>query len=325
MNRVERLCAALLLASSISSPALAWNDKGHMMVAFLAYQQLNQATRARVAVLLELNPQFNSWKQMIPAGTPTADRPALIFAIAATWPDFIKGHGNFKDDGTHDGNRPDGPSSSLNDGYSDKLRHKYWHFVDEPFTRDGTPLPALPEPNVESRIHLFRTVLSTPGMAQDDPLKSYDLVWLLHLIGDVHQPLHAAARVRAAQPEGDDGGNLVTVCAKPPCGGSGPTVTRLHSFWDGLFGQERDVASAVAAAAQIQPAPAAKAAILDEHQWVIESFDLAQGEVYRPPVGPAAGPFSLNATYRNGARALARKQVALAAARLANVLNADLK
>ena len=324
MTRAMRLCAVLLFASSISSPAFAWNDKGHMMVAFLAYQQLNQPTRDRVAVLLALNPQFKAWKQMIPAGTPTADRPALLFAIAATWPDFIKSRGDFKDDGTHDGNRPDGPSSSLNEGYSDKLRHKYWHFIDEPFTRDNTPLPAVPEPNAESRIHLFRTVLSTPGTAQD-ALKSYDLVWLLHLIGDLHQPLHAAARVQSAQSDGDDGGNLVTVCANPPCGGGGPKIGRLHGFWDGLFGQERDVASAAAAAAHIQPAPAAKAAILDEHQWVIESFDLAQGEVYRPPVGAGAGPFSLNSKYRNGARALARKQVALAAARLANVLNAELK
>jgi hypothetical protein len=92
-----------------------------------------------------------------------------------------------------------------------------------------------------------------------------------------------------------------------------------------VFGNEMDVSSAVAAASSLQPPPPAKAAILDEHEWVVESFDLAQGEVYRPPVGAGGGPFNLTANYRNGARALARRQVALAAARLANVLNAELK
>lgn len=114
----------------------------------------------------------------------------------------------------------------------------------------------------------------------------------------------------------------MTVCAQPPC--SGNTV-KLHAFWDGLAGQEFDVASAVAAAKLLPPPPAAQAAILDEHQWIVESFDLAQGEVYRPPVTAGAGPFSLTAKYRKSAHAVANKRIALAAARLAGLLNAELK
>ena len=37
----------------------------------------------------------------------------------------------------------------------------------------------------------------------DDDVKSYDMVWLLHLVGDVHQPLHATSRFSAASPQGD--------------------------------------------------------------------------------------------------------------------------
>jgi hypothetical protein len=320
MKSLKHWCAALLVALVMPSMAFAWNDKGHMMVAFLAYQQLTQPVRNRVAVLLALNPRFNTWNNLIPAGTPAADRPALLFAIAATWPDHIKSDPTFSDDGSENGNRPDGAPSSQNTGYTDKLRHRYWHFIDKPFTRDGTALPAIPDPNAETRIHLFRSVLALPGTSQD-PLKSYDLVWLLHLVGDVHQPLHAATRVRAAQPDGDQGGNLVTVCAHPPCG---PT-TRLHAFWDGLPGPEPDVATAAAAAKQLAAPPAAKAAITDEHEWIIESFDLAQGEVYRSPVGKGAGPFSLTAKYRNNSHQVMEKQIALAGARLANLLNAELK
>jgi hypothetical protein len=321
INRLRVWCAALAITTLIPSSASAWNDKGHMMVAFLAYQQLSQPVRDRVATLLALNPRFNTWDHLIPSGTPAADRPALLFAIAATWPDHIKSDPTYSDDGSQGGNRPDGASSSQNTGYTDKLRHKYWHFIDKPFTRDGTPLPAIPDPNAESRIHLFRSVLSTPGTSQD-PLKSYDLVWLLHLVGDVHQPLHAATRVSAAQPAGDQGGNLVTVCPISPCSGN---TTKLHAFWDGLPGPELDVASAAAAARQLAAPPAAKAMILDEHEWVIESFDLAQGEAYRPPVGSGAGPFSLTSKYRSSSRSLMKKQIALAGARLANVLNAELK
>jgi hypothetical protein len=42
-----------------------------------------------------------------------------------------------------------------------------------------------------------------------DKLKSYDLSWLLHLVGDLHQPLHSTTRVGATDLDGDDGGNGV--------------------------------------------------------------------------------------------------------------------
>jgi hypothetical protein len=179
-----KLLAAVLAAFmwSLSVDASAWGTKGHMMVAFIAYQQLTAATRARVDALIGMNPEFKTWKTLIPVTVPKADRPAMLFMIAATWPDRIKRQATFRDDGTHNGNRPDGPPSSRNTGYADTLRHKYWHFVDRPFTMDGTALPALPTPNAQERIGLFRSVLSSA--AESDALKSYDLVWLLHLVGD---------------------------------------------------------------------------------------------------------------------------------------------
>jgi hypothetical protein len=58
---------------------------------------------------------------------------------------------------------------------------------------------------------LMRAVLKS---ASTDDLKSYDLVWLLHLVGDVHQPLHFTTRVSAGFPTGDAGGNDVEVLAR---------------------------------------------------------------------------------------------------------------
>src|SRR5207302_1414528 len=82
--------------------------------------------------------------------------------------------------------------------------HKYWHFVDTPFSTDGTTLPALPTPNAGTQIATFRAVLASND---PDEKKSYDLVWIEHLVGDVHQPLHSATRVSHTDPNGDNGGN----------------------------------------------------------------------------------------------------------------------
>jgi hypothetical protein len=80
---------------------------------------------------------------------------------------------------------------------SEKLMHKYWHFVDKPCATDAIPLPAIPTANAQERIPLFRSVLASNA---SDPLKSYDLSWLLHLVGDIYQPLHSSTRVDASNP-----------------------------------------------------------------------------------------------------------------------------
>ncbi len=229
--------------------------------------------------------------------------------------DQIKSETGFSDDGTEDGNRPNGASSSQNTGYSDHLHHKYWHFIDTPFTDDGTALPTLPVPNAEERITLFRGVLAS---TDPDPLKSYDLTWLLHLVGDVHQPLHCSTRVSSTQTEGDQGGNLVTIC-HPTCG------AKLHTFWDDLLGTSSDPNAAVTASLSLPTPSATQASKSDASDWVKESFDEAQSDVYKTPIAAGAGPFTLTTTYKTAAKKLAKKRVALAGARLANLLNSELK
>jgi S1/P1 nuclease len=301
-----------------SRPALAWNAKGHMVVAFLAYKQLDPPVRARVDALLMLNPDFKHWLTLIPASVPAAERNLAIFMIASTWPDQIKSDPNFHDDGTHNGNVPDGPPSSQNIGFSDKLRHKYWHFVDTPFSTSSLPLPSVVPPNAQERITLFLSVLKSTA---DDSLKSYDLAWLLHIIGDVHQPLHAATRVTKGDLDGDDGGNGVKICTGQKCAGT----TKLHSVWDGLLGSKDDVVAAMATAMALPSADPTLSGMLDESVWIAESFQLAKTVVYAKPVGTGLGPFKLTATYNNRAKGTGRAQAALAGARLAGVLNRDLK
>ena len=80
----------LALTVTAVSPAYAWNDQGHMAVAYLAYRQLNPVIRARTDALLKLNPYYAKWLAAIPKDTPPGDVNRMIFMIAATWPDQIR-------------------------------------------------------------------------------------------------------------------------------------------------------------------------------------------------------------------------------------------
>jgi len=335
-GKLGRFALAILLGiTAASTPAFAWNDEGHMAVAYLAYQRLQPATRNRVDALLALNPYYSRWSAAIPAGTSEADTKMAIFMIAATWPDQLRNDPTYNDDGSNGGNTPAGPESTQNIGYSDHLRHKYWHFIDIPFSQDGSPLPPVPAPNAQTQIAAFRKTLRS---GRPDNVKSYDLAWLEHLEGDVHQPLHAIMRVSAGMLAGDAGGNLVALCSSP-CSES------LHLFWDRLVGSQsvlpqslpatessyaqpdlwREIQSALAAAKALPNADPRQVQQTKESVWVRESFDYARRYVYVPPIGNGAGPFTVTQEYLETARDLAKKRIALAGARLANLLNNELR
>jgi hypothetical protein len=105
------------------------------------------------------------------------------------------------DDYVDDSSDPEAaPDAKRNIGYDDKMAHRYWHFVDLPFSRDGTALQQTKKPNALTQIIVFQDTIASA--TADDDVKSYDMVWLLHLVGDVHQPLHATARRRSGTRRG---------------------------------------------------------------------------------------------------------------------------
>lgn len=323
MARKPRLVAlAVLLVLTLTTPSYAWFGTGHMAVAYLAYRELSQPEKDRIDVLLRFNPSYNKWRASLPTSTSEADKRMLIFMLAATWPDQIKRDFTYHDDGplSGKGNIPDGASSRLNIGYQDHLKHKYWHFVDLPLVQDGTQLTAkqkkVPTPNALTQIKVFRAVLASD---RPDALKSYDLVWLLHLVGDVHQPLHCTARFGQTQPSGDAGGNLVKLCAAP-------CSDELHGFWDGLLGDNDSPFFAVNVGKGLPAADSSLSGIADAAVWIDESFRLASDDVYvNPPIGLGAGPFTITEDYRKNALEIAKARVALGGARLANILKNELK
>ncbi|MBK1660181.1 S1/P1 nuclease [Paracraurococcus ruber] len=308
MRRAWFLALLAALPFPLAAPALAWDATGHMLVAAIAYDRLTPAARARADALLRRNPDYESWT----AGLPPSGRARAAFLQAATWPDDIKGRQGY-DPRSED---PATPAATRITGYADRREHREWHFVDIPFSPDGLPVQGPPRSNAQVMITTARGVLAAADRTAD--ARSYSLVWLLHLVGDIHQPLHAAERVTARHPKGDRGGNDVPVCTET-CG------HRLHSVWDEALGRNLPLDAILAKARALPAAPAASVARMDPAAWARESHALARDVVYAPPVRADGQPSQLTEAYMQRAEAVAASQAALAGARLASLLNAALK
>jgi hypothetical protein len=315
---VPTLVLTLIIAPEPA--ARAWDDFGHMEVAAVAFKNLKPRARRRVAQLLKLNPSYANWI----VGAAPGDEDRMAFMRAATWADAIKSDPSYQADDQS------AATASRNIGYADHLRHTYWHYVNRPFSPDGTPLLPPATPNAEIVIPILRAALSSASTPDD--VKSYDLVWLLHLVGDIHQPLHCVGRFDADDPKGDRGGLNVKITgnAQPPiCDDPrycpyGPPPD-LHLFLDDIAGASYAVAPVEAAAAKLPAADPEKVAISDVAVWIQEGFDLAQSAVYVPPIGVGDGPFTITPQYQAAAVKLGRARIALAGRRLANLINQTLE
>jgi hypothetical protein len=78
-------------------------------------------------------------------------------------------------------------------------------------------------------------------------------------------------------------------------------------------------------AKQLAAADATLANDLVVSDWLTESFNDAKEYVYVAPIGLGAGPFTINDTYRANAKQVVERRIALAGARLAKILNEELK
>lgn len=315
MRRWFRLLLSLLL---LAPSSYGWNGFGHMAVAYVAYQHLDPNVKAHADNLLRLNPLYATWKNQLPAGLPVDQQNTMLFMIAATWPDQIRGDKTYVSDGTEGGNRPPAIGGDENIGYSDKALHKYWHFVDTPISQDGTLVQPTPSPNAETQIKAFTEAIAT---SESNNQKSYDMVWLMHLVGDIHQPLHATGRFSKDLPDGDSGGNFVLLNS-PGCKDN--PATELHALWDNAIGTSSEPQAVITVASALPPQTVA-ATDLDVYVWLSESVKLAQTKAYVTPIGDGKGPYTVDQAYCDRLLAVASQRVALAGMRLANVLNTNLK
>jgi hypothetical protein len=201
-----------VIAASIAvaaSPAQAWWDNGHMLVGEIASQLLTAKDRSTLETVLA------DWDRSFP-NTKT-------ISTAAIWPDLIK-----CSKGSASCTSPLLPSFSAMDN---------WHYMNLPLNANGTQWGSgTPD------LKLFKQ--SFGGLATDivDALvKTFTTtqsLWsanlalrqLIHIIADVHQPLHAITAVSEKYPGGDQGGNLYVF--KSPCASS-----NLHALYDAAGGE----------------------------------------------------------------------------------------
>ena len=264
MRRATRIWFLAVALSVASSPTRAWWDEGHMQIAYLAYKPLSAPVRDKADTQLKLNTDCANWT----ASAPDANTAKMYaFVHAATWADDIKTkpYGYTRDDVTSS-------TAGQNIGYSDHNQHAYWHFKDVDFSPDA--LPAAAPVDFLTQLKLMIATLPASSGASDD-VRSYDLVWIVHLVGDAHQPLHAAARYTIQIPDGDARGNAESVT---PASGSSMA---LHAYWDAIFGgysspygaifdaDDKDGLSSVEVSQ-------AEAQIADPAVWAQESADLAK-------------------------------------------------
>ncbi len=305
-----RALTAAFLVLAIAQNSFAWNGTGHKIVAFIAFSQLTPKARNTSARLLAMHPMLDDMADEDERGRRS------VFIRFATWADFIRNDDHFVDTPQKNAqcNASGQPQTSgpAFPGFPDMERHQDWHFVNTPFSSDGTPTGQKCQPNAQTQIEALRRTLA--GANVRDDVKAFALPWVLHLVGDVHQPLHATSRFSAALPGGDRGGNSVKL----------RVGSNLHSFWDATLGTgETDEFIAQVATSIMDDFPSSAAALnLTPGTWIAESFQIAKSRVYTfSGSGTRGNTVTLSADYKKAAKETARERAALAGYRLAAVLN----
>ena len=91
-----------------------------------------------------------------------------------------------------------------------------WHYINLPFKPDGQPADVqIREPEPVNILTAMAENESVVKNENDPERKAIALAWLSHLVGDIHQPLHAAQIFTVDYPNGDRGGNEICVRVLP--------------------------------------------------------------------------------------------------------------
>lgn len=319
---------------AFATPAAAWNAPGHMIVALVAYEQTSDATRAKVNELLRAHPRFEAhFVRVMPREVSSQDdgvKAQWAFAHAGTWPDQVRS-----------------PSGTVDREDVNRFNRPYWHYINQPvFLNDAEGHKLLPGLKIyDSRkptddpdnpnMNIIQAFKNSSRIVADSNAPPADravhLCWLIHLAGDSHQPLHAAALYTANRfPAGDKGGNELEI----------EHEWKLHGFWDEQVCTQDSFDTLQVLAANLtknekKAAAGNKAAeSTDIEKWIDESNDYAKRFVYTNEVLQSVadredhthlGQLNVSSSYKSDAEALAERRAIEAGYRLAKLLDELLK
>ncbi len=191
-------CLLFFAVVSLPAPARAWGCEGHQVVALLAERHLNPHALAMAKQILSdvpIDPTLSRYCK------PGANNP---LADASTWPDDMRGQ------------RPETAP---------------WHYVDIPLGTTHREVEKFCDPKEGCVTRAITEELATLRSKDSNPKDRADaLRFLIHFVGDLHQPLHGATN-------NDQGGNCVPVAffdmqpqqRNPQTESYAPN---LHAVWD---------------------------------------------------------------------------------------------
>ena len=219
--------------------------------------------------------------------------------------------------------------------WSDDIRrseydHPTWHYRLRPVIDPAAPPPA--PPSYTASGSAFEALALNISMARNPKAwnaeRAIALCWIFHIVGDVHQPLHAGELFSAQFPQGDAAGDKIYLIDPDT-----HRPVKLHWFWDDAVHRAAEPEAALARAGAFMtkfPRAHFRAQLAEDARhpdaidvWTAESYALAKSLAYR-----ADGPRSSSAEtavlpspgYARDATAAAEERATLAGYRLADVL-----
>lgn len=262
------------LPALLPTSARAWWDYSHKTIAQIAWAEVKPATRTRMQALFARQSELD---------TPRC--PVRTIEEASVWADCVKPGERF--------------SYALP-----------WHFQKIDICKPFDLKSACPFGNcVSAQITRNAKLLADRSLPQRERLQA--LAFLVHLVGDLHQPLHAADRA-------DQGGNRT----RARYGDAGPYP--LHMIWDGYLAERAISTPAGEAAGLLSEAGrddrAATGGTVED--WSRETWETARTATYgNDPCGQSPQAVMLQHAEVEAAIPLVRRQVLRAGLRLARMLD----
>ena len=218
---------AVLALWFVMPPAYAWHRAAHNMTAEIAFELLSEEQQQHATAVLNAHPRFKedfaaAMPEEIASGSEK-EKNLWLFERASNWPDIAR---------------------NVSKAVRNRYHRSTWHYINLPVyltDKDATELAGTLDANVQMRfdpplrqnLNIVQALKGNLLVWRDESASAADravaLCWILHLTGDMHQPLHNVALYsHIFFRQGDYGGAIIAVRR-------GDDVTNLHVIWDGLL------------------------------------------------------------------------------------------
>jgi hypothetical protein len=274
---IRRFLALLALAAAfVAAPANAWWEFGHETVAAIAYKNVTPRVQTEIRRLLSHQALLE---------TPTC--PARTIEEASVWADCIKTLGP-------------------------RFSYAYnWHYQNVNICKPFDIKSNCPDGNcVSAQVERNLKLLKDKKVPVRERVMA--LAFLVHFVGDLHQPLHAGDHA-------DLGGNR----ARAAYGDYVTEKLNLHTIWDGLIA-ERAISTPPSLIRVYSTDERSRLAGGSVEDWSRESWkvarDVVYGSAYKDPCGDNPERAKLDQATIEKLIEPAREQVTKGGLRLARLL-----